>query len=328
MIKNMKKKYIVLSIVLLISLLLALFIGNNAIETGRILSALLGNGSEAENIIVFKIRIPRVIAAAACGAALSVSGYILQKNLDNRIASPGLLGINNGAGLFVLISALIFPYQSGLKCIMAFVGALVVTFAISLLSTGTGMSKTSVILSGVAVSAVCVSIVDLIISLKPETVADKVAFQLGGFSSVQINIVSFAVPVILIFLAVSCFTAPAMDILDLGDEVANGLGLNVRLYRFIHIICAAMLAGAAVSLCGLIGFVGLMVPNFIRLIWHGKSFGGIVLNILAGSSFLLLCDTLARTIVFPYELPCGLILSILGGPFLIILLIKKRKNLS
>ncbi|MBR5178476.1 MAG: iron ABC transporter permease [Lachnospiraceae bacterium] len=324
----MKKTVLILSIILIAALVLALFLGNDAIGTGRILEALLGRGSVSENIIVFKVRIPRIVAASFCGAALSVSGYILQKDLNNRIASPGLLGINNGAGLFVLISAVIFPYQSGVKCLMAFIGALLVTFIVSLLSKGTGMSKTSVILSGVAISAVCVSVIDLIISLKPETVADKVAFQLGGFANVQINAVKFAVPVIIISLLISLVTASAMDIMALGDEAAIGLGLNVRLYRTVHILCAALLAGAAVSLCGLLGFVGLMVPNFIRLIYRGNSLGGLVLNMLAGAAFLLVCDTLARLVAFPYEIPCGLILSILGGPFLIGILIRKRKRLG
>ncbi|MCR5725931.1 MAG: iron ABC transporter permease [Lachnospiraceae bacterium] len=322
------RKYVIATLILILVIVFALFSGNSAIGTGNIIEVLFGGGTESQRLIVFDIRIPRIASALFSGAALSVSGYILQNNLNNTIASPGLLGINNGAGLFVLISACIFPYQAELKCLMAFIGALTVTLLVSLLSNGTGMSKTSVILSGVAVSAVCVSIIDVIISLKPETVADKAAFQLGGFASVPISSVKLAVPVIVAALILSFIFSPAMDLMALGDETAAGLGLNIKLNRGILLFCASVMAGAAVSMCGLIGFVGLMVPNFVRLIYKGKARGGMILSTLIGAAFLLFCDTLSRLMVFPYELPCGLLLSILGAPFLIRILIKKRKRLG
>ncbi len=322
------RKYVIATLILILVIVFALFSGNSAIGTGNIIEVLFGGGTESQRLIVFDIRIPRIASALFSGAALSVSGYILQNNLNNTIASPGLLGINNGAGLFVLISACIFPYQAELKCLMAFIGALTVTLLVSLLSNGTGMSKTSVILSGVAVSSVCVSIIDVIISLKPETVADKAAFQLGGFASVPISSVKLAVPVIVAALILSFIFSPAMDLMALGDETAAGLGLNIKLNRGILLFCASVMAGAAVSMCGLIGFVGLMVPNFVRLIYKGKARGGMILSTLIGAAFLLFCDTLSRLLVFPYELPCGLLLSILGAPFLIRILIKKRKRLG
>ena len=306
----------------------ALFVGNSAIGTGDIWEVFWGRGTDAQKLIVFDIRIPRILAALFAGAALSVSGFILQNNLNNTIASPGLLGINNGAGLFVLISALVFPYQAGMKCLMAFIGALSVTILVAVLSSGAGMSKTSVILSGVAISAVCVSVIDVIISLKPETVADKAAFQLGGFAGVPVTAVKLAVPVIVVVLIVSFLAAPAMDIMALGDETASGVGLDVKLNRRILLFAASLLAGAAVSMSGLIGFVGLIVPNLVRLFYRGKARNGLILCIMIGSAFLLLCDTLAKILVFPYELPCGLLLSILGAPFLIRILIKKRKRLG
>ena len=158
--------------------------------------------------------------------------------------------------------------------------------------------------------------------------ADKAAFQLGGFASVPVTSLKLAVPVIIIVLAVSLTFSPAMDIMALGDETASGLGLDIKRNRSILLFAASVLAGAAVSMCGLIGFVGLIVPNVVRLFYKGKARGGVILCTLTGSSFLLLCDTLSRLLVFPYELPCGLLLSVLGAPFLIRLLIKKRKRLG
>lgn len=322
------RRYVTAGIVLILAAAAALLCGNSAIGAGNVLRTLAGNGTRAQQVIVFQVRLPRIAAALLSGAALSVSGYLLQNNLNNAVASPGLLGINNGAGLFVLISALVFPYQAGMKCVMAFAGALAVTLLVSLLSSGTGLSKTSVILSGVAVSAVCVAAADVIISVRPETVADKTAFQLGGFGDVSLTTVSIAAPVIVTMLALAFVLAGGMDLMALGDEVAQGLGVRVRMYRLIYLLCASLLAGAAVSMSGMIGFVGLMVPNLVRMVHHGKSRGGIALCMMVGSTFLLLCDTLARVIVFPYELPCGLLLSALGAPFLIWMLVRKRKRLG
>ena len=323
------RKFILPSVIIIISVFtFSLIAGNGAISTREALRVLGGGGSDIQRMIVFNIRLPRLIATAFTGAALAVSGYLLQNNLDNLIAAPGLLGINHGAGVFVLISAIIFPHQNDIKCVMAFVGALSVTLLVYIMTVATGMAKSSVILSGVAVTAVCSAITDMLISYWPEAVADKVAFSIGGFSSVPADIVWFAACVIALSLAVAVFAAPSLDIMALGDETASGLGLNVLLYRTVHIVCAALLAGAAVSMCGLIGFVGLMVPNVIRLLYSGNSRSNIVLNIIAGAAFLTACDTIARLPAYPYELPCGLILSIIGAPFLIRILFKRRKRLG
>ena len=322
------RKYMIPWVILITVSALALFAGNNAIGTSDILSVLTGHGTASQQLIIFQVRLPRILAAIFSGAALSVAGYLLQGCLDNRIVSPGILGINNGAGLFVLLSAWLFPFHTGAKCMMAFLGALLVTIFVSVLSVKTGMSKTSVVLSGVAISALCVSVIDLIISLKPETVADRAAFQIGGFATVQYKIVLFASPMILIGLILSLLTAPSMDILSLGDEMAHGLGLAVKRYRTILVISAAVLAGASICMGGLLGFVGLIIPNCVRMLNKGNSRQGMILCILYGAAFLLLCDTISRLIVFPYELPCGLVLSVIGAPYLIWILIKKRKRLG
>ncbi|MBP5609442.1 MAG: iron ABC transporter permease [Lachnospiraceae bacterium] len=322
------KKYILPTILLAGIIIFAVLAGNGAISTKDIITVINGGGSDAQRLILYKVRLPRIFAAAGCGAALSVAGFLLQGSLDNRIVSPGILGIYNGAGLFVLLSALLFPFNAGIKCLMAFAGALLVTVFVSILSVKTGMSKTSVVLSGVAVSAIITSVIDLIISIKPETVADKVAFQIGGFANTQYQIVMIAFPLIAAALLIAFVTAPSMDILKLGDEIAHGLGLGVKAYRCICVLIAAILAGTAISMGGLLGFVGLIIPNCVRMIHKEKSRGSMIFCILYGAAFLVLCDTLSRLIVFPYELPCGLLLSVVGAPFLIWILVKNKKRLG
>lgn len=326
--KKIIKWYILPLGILILSMVAALFVGSKSISVKDIITVLSGGGSAFQKVIIFQVRIPRIIAAASTGAALSVSGYLIQNNLNNTLASPGILGINNGAGLFVLLFACLFPYHYAGKCFAAFIGALLVTTAIYILASVTGMSKTSIVLSGVAFSALCLSVIDIIISLKPETVADRVAFQIGGFNALNINSVKFAVPFIIIILIASLIMAPSLDILMLGDDVAGGLGLNIKFYRAAHILFAALLSGAAVSMCGIIGFMGLIVPNVVRLFYRGNSRGGIFLCMVIGASFLTLCDLLGRSLVYPYELPCGLFLSLIGAPFLVWILIKKRKRLG
>lgn len=326
--KNNVRLIVFSFLILIITMVVTLFIGNGSVSGKDIVEVLLGKGTSAQNTIVFNLRIPRIIAAASTGAALSVSGFLLQNTLNNTLCSPGMLGINNGAGLGVLIFACLLPYHYGGKCIAAFIGALTVTGIIYFLSIGTGMSKTSIVLSGVAISALCLSFIDIIIALKPETVADRVAFQLGSFARLTVSSVQIGVILIIITLVVAIASAPSLDVIILGDDVATGLGVNIRLYRTLQIISASVLAGAAVSMCGIIGFMGLIVPNVIRLVYKGRSRGAIAMCISVGGIFLLICDTIGRTVVYPYELPCGLFLNIIGAPFLVWLLIKKRKRLG
>ena len=312
------RKYFFPVVILISLIMLALLAGNSAVRTKDFLGVLSGGGTDGQKMILYQVRLPRIAAAVFSGAGLSVSGFLLQ----------GSLGINNGAGLFVLLSACFFPFQAAMKCLMAFLGALLVTFMAYGLAAKTGMSKTSVVLAGVAVSALCASIIDIMISWRPEIVADKTAFQIGGFAAVSAMMVSFGAPVIAFGLLAAFVTAPSMDILRLGDETAHGLGLNTRRYRGLCVFCSALLAGAAISMGGLIGFVGLIVPNCVRSLWRGNARPAVFFCAVYGALLLLLCDTLSRMVVFPYELPCGLFVSMAGAPFLILTLIRKRKRLG
>ena len=282
----------------------------------------------AASLILFKIRIPRTIAALVCGAALSVSGLILQTTLNNTLASPGIIGINSGAGFFVLVTSLIFPFGAFARCLGAFAGSVLAVLIVYFISEKAGVSKTTLILAGVAVSSLMSAGIDVVITLHPEIVADKVAFNLGGFQNISINSLYFAIPVIVTGLAILIFLAGGIDLFTLGDEAAYGLGLNVRTCRIAAILISGILAGCAVSICGLLGFVGLLIPNFVRLTGKANTRSNIFMCIILGADFLLLCDLIARFLFYPYELPVGLFLSCLGSPFFIWMLIRKKKRLG
>lgn len=320
------------AVLLAVLFFLSIVAGTKALSTKDSLQALfslLGNSVSGNGkIILTKIRIPRAVAAFICGAGLSVSGLLLQSALNNTLASPGIMGINSGAGLFVLISALLFPFSSVARSVLAFSGALSAVLAVYFISRKAGVSKTTLILAGVAVSSLMSAGIDVIITLRPEIVADKVAFNLGGFQNLSIKALYNGLPVLVVGIILSFLLSGGIDLFELGDEAAFGLGLNVKFYRLSSIIISGILAGAAVSICGLLGFVGLIIPNLIRLLGKNKCRINIILCILWGGSFLLLCDLLARVLFFPYELPVGLFLSAVGAPFFIWMLITKRKKLA
>lgn len=316
-------------LVLVICFAMSVFAGNSAVSSGELLDALTAKGTNpSAALILFQVRIPRALAAVFCGAGLAAAGLLLQSGLGNALAAPGVMGVNAGAGLFVMLAGLIFPMSAAAREGMAFAGALISTMIVYLISKKAGLSRSTLILSGVAVSSLMTAGINAIITIRPEAVADKVAFNLGGLQNVSVSQLIFSVPVTLMGLAGGLLLSGGIDLFALGDETAHGLGLNVRRCRFLTIVCAAVLAAAAVSVCGLLGFVGLIIPNLIRMISPGSCRYQIAMCTLWGSAFLLLCDTLSRLLFFPYELPAGLLLSFLGAPFFIYMLTRRKRRLK
>lgn len=329
-----KRKFIIISGIFAFFILffLSVFLGTKAVSFGEgvkaLEMALRGENAGGAGVILLKLRLPRAVAAVFCGIALSVSGLLLQSALNNSLASPGIIGVNSGAGLFVLLFTLVLPFSFWGRSFGAMGGALIAVLFVYLISVKAGVSKTTLVLAGVAVSSLMTAGIDIVITLRPEIVTDKVAFNLGGFGNLNLTGVKIAVPVIVAGIIGAFVLAGGIDLFALGDEAAFGLGLNVKAYRLGAIIVSGVLAGAAVSVCGLLGFVGLIIPNIIRLFGKQKTKMSIILCMIFGSDFLLLCDLLARVLFFPYELPVGLFLSVLGAPFFIWMLISKKKKLA
>ena len=224
--------------------------------------------------------------------------------------------------------SLLVPFGAFARCLGAFTGAVLAVLIVYFISEKAGVSKTTLILAGVAVSSLMSAGIDVVITLHPEIVADKVAFNLGGFQNISISSLYFAIPVILAGLVILIFLAGGIDLFALGDETAYGLGLNVRACRIAAILISGILAGCAVSICGLLGFVGLIIPNFVRLAGKANTRSNIFMCIILGADFLMFCDLIARFLFYPYELPVGLFLSCLGSPFFIWMLIRKKKKLG
>ena len=276
--------------------------------------------------ILFYIRFPRTLAAILAGAALSVSGIVIQAVLQNPMAAPNLIGVNAGAGFFVILTMAMFHNLLVFLPISAFLGAMGAAFLIYAISSLTGANKMTITLIGIAIGSILTAGINTVKTLFPDSVYDVSGFLIGGLSSVHFKTVLFAGSMILPSLLIAFLFARKLDVLSLGEEVATGLGISVKSARLLWLTLAAILSGAAVSFAGLIGFVGLIVPHMMRKFAGNHHTFLIPISILGGSTFLLIADTLSRALFAPYELPVGILLSLVGGPFFIFLVLTERRN--
>lgn len=306
---------------------LSLLLGASGLPPGELLGALLSGdkASRAYRIVVY-VRLPRLIAACMAGASLAASGMLLQSVLRNPLASPGLIGVNAGAGLLALIAMVAWPHAIALVPVAAFLGALCAACAVYALAALVGASKNTLILSGVAVSSLLGAAMDALVTLTPDAVPGRSAFAIGGFTAATLPGLAWAAPFMLGGLLIALRHRRELSILSLGDEVAHGLGLNVARFRAQFLCAAALLAGAAVSVAGLVGFVGLIAPHACRALVGEDEKASLPLCIVFGAALCVACDLIARTAFAPFELPVGILLSGLGCPFFLYLLYRQRKG--
>jgi len=312
---------------LLVAVLLSLRFGSRNYSLSALMQALLGGdaGDPVRRILLYA-RLPRVLAACMAGSALAVAGALIQAVLNNPMASPNVIGVNAGAGFCGLLAAALLPMVPGAVPAAAFVGALCTTLLIYLLAERAGVSRTTLILAGIAVNSILNAGVQAVTLLFPDLAIGSDGFMMGGFSGVTLSRLGNATPYLLLGAALAAWLAPELNALQLGEESAGSLGLPVRRVRFLSILAAALLAGAAVSFAGLLGFVGLLVPHIARRLTGTDNRWLFPASALLGAALVLLCDTLARVIFAPFELPVGIVLSLLGGPFFLWLLLRQKRR--
>lgn len=314
--------FTVLAALFVLLSMLSILFGSTTVD---LLSMLKGDNDKAYRIIMH-IRLPRTVGAILSGCALAVSGVLIQAVLNNPIASPNIIGVNSGAGLAAVLLITAFPTLIPYIPAAAFLGALMSCFIIYLFSLKSGADKITIALVGIAVSSILSAGINLVKILFSDSVFDADLFLIGGLSGVTLK--KLILPAILIFFAVliSVILSRATDIITLGDETAQTLGINTKVFKFALLVIASVLAGSAVSFAGVIGFVGLLVPHIARKFVGTKHRLLIPAVSLMGSCLVLICDLFGRLIVAPYEVSVGIILAFLGGPFFIALIFSKRKN--
>ncbi len=308
----------------LLCALLSMCLGAAALSPREIVSALFGDGTGTAAQIVRYARLPRTCACLLAGAALAVSGAVIQSVLGNPLAAPNIIGVSSGAGLAVALFGALAPTMTAVTPIAAFAGALFGVLLVLFIAEKTGASRLTLVLAGVAVSNIFSAGIDAVVILVPDSLAGYSDFRIGGLSNLSMNRIVPAFWVILAAMLLILSLAGELDVLMLGLDTAQSLGLRAKPLRLILLALAAALAGAAVSFSGLISFVGLIVPHIMRRLIGEVSRPLLCACALGGAAALTLCDLLARLLFAPYELPVGIVLSVAGGPFFIWLLIRQR----
>ena len=312
---------------MVISVILGIFIGSTKLDISELISAISNGDLQNSDLrILLYVRIPRVTASLFCGMALAVSGAVLQGVLANKLASSNVIGVNAGAGLAVTFCSVCGVIGGWKLSFFSFVGAFVTVMIVSLAAKKWGASRGTVILLGVALNAFIGAISDTVITFAPEISIISNDFKIGDFSAVTYAKIIPAAVIIIISVFVLQTLSNELDVLTLGDDNAKGLGLNTSVMRVVFLLLCALLSGAAVSICGLLSFVGLLVPHAVRRIASTQSKHLVLLSAILGAGFVTICDTLARVMFSPYELPVGIIMAFLGAPFFIFILIKSKEG--
>lgn len=282
-----------------------------------------GDRSSPEARILWYVRLPRVCASLLCGGALAVSGAVIQGVLANRLASPSIIGVNSGAGLAVTLcvaSGIVGGWRISLAALL---GAFLAVLLVSMGAKKWGASRGTVLLMGVALNALLGAFSDAVITFFPEIAVMSNDFRVGDFSAVTYTRLIPAAILILVGMGILLTLQNELEVLTLGEENARGLGMNTGAMRILLLLLAALLAGAAVSLAGLLSFVGLLVPHAVRRLSGGDRHL-LPLCALLGAGFVTLCDTLARWAFAPYEIPVGIVMAFLGAPFFLFILVKGK----
>ncbi len=314
---------------LILAFLFGILVGGTRLSLTALGKALVSGNTASPDLRIFLyVRLSRTIGAILAGGALALSGAVIQGVLGNRLASPSVIGVNAGAGLAVTVAAA-FGIMGGLSLsLFAFLGAFGAVLLVSLGARKWGAAPGTVILMGVALSALFGAASDTVITFVPDLVGLRGAFRIGDFSAVNYAKLLPAAAVILPSAVALLFLSRTLDVLSLGEENARGLGVNTRVARPLLLLLAAALAGAAVSYAGLLSFVGLLVPHAVRRFSGGASRRLLPLSFLYGGAFVCIADTLSRTLFAPYEIPVGIPIAFLGAPFFLFVLIRRKGGAS
>lgn len=305
----------------LVALVLSMAFGSADITIAKIWHTLWSPTlRDTQDMVIWNIRFPRNIVAALVGANLAVAGAILQAVMKNPLADPQIVGVSSGAGLAGVIILILFPSWEYLVPMVAFVGALAAALMVYALAWRNGIRPTRIILAGVAVAAFLGSGISALLVFYGDRVQGALLWMVGGLSARSWPQVYVLAPYTVVGLILAFLGSRRLTILSLGDETAKGLGLPVEQTRFMMTAVAAFLAASAVSVAGLIGFVGLVIPHIARMIIGTEYRFLLPGSACLGAAVLVVSDTLGRVLFSPVEVPVGIIMAFFGAPFFLWLL--------
>ncbi|MFQ5031970.1 iron ABC transporter permease [Clostridioides difficile] len=321
----------ILMVLIFITFLLSLNMGSFSIEPMDVIKTFLGQGQRNHEIAIFKLRLPRIVIALLVGSALSTAGVILQGVTKNDLADSGILGINSGAALFVvvyiyLMNGNVYEGMSNLTVftmpIVALVGALFGAFLIYSLAWKGGINSSRLLLIGIGVNIAFTSILTIFqLKFTTQEFNRVMAWTSGSIWGISWKYVIAVLPFIVIFMGITIYKSKYIDVLNLGDEVSISLGVDVEKQRRRLIIYAVILSGVSTAVAGSISFLGLIAPHIGRKIIGPKHKRLIPVSALIGTLLLLIADTISRNLLAPIEIPVGIVVSIIGVPYFIYLML-------
>ena len=313
----------------LLTAVLGLAFGSTRLTFAQVLSGLFSRDITAVEVqILWVVRLPHVAACLVAGAGLALSGLLLQTAANNPLAGPNIIGVNAGAGLAMALTMCLAPMAYRLVPLAAFGGALLCTALILLVADRAGGSRVTIVLAGVAVSTLLSAGISLLKLVFPDLALSYHYFSVGGVSGVTLAQLALPAAMILLCLLAAMALSPRLNLLYLGDPLAQSLGVRVKVLRFLTLLLASASAGAAVSFAGLLGFVGLMVPHMARRIIRSGDLRKLIpTSAMLGGSLVVLADLLGRVLFAPSEVPAGIITAFIGAPFFFVLLLQRRDRL-
>jgi iron complex transport system permease protein len=331
----------ILLFLLIISIIGATFLGayqTSFAEVGQAMVNFLNGKNNAITYLIFHIRLPRILLAGLVGGGLAVAGAAIQGLFRNPLAEPSLIGITSGAMLFAVSSIVLMGsflatfsaiFQQATVSIFAFIGGLLTTYLVYFLSSKHGRTNVmTMLLAGIAITAFAAAITGIFIFLSDDQQLRDITFwSLGSVSSASWIQLGITAPIVLIGTFLLNTHAKSLNAILLGEKEATYLGIKVEKVKSQIILITALIVGVSIAMTGIIGFVGLIIPHFLRLIF-GTDYRFLLKgSALLGAIFLIIADTLARTIIAPAELPIGILTALVGAPFFLWLLLQmQRKN--
>ena len=324
--KKRRWTFLTLIVLLIAASVASLMIGPVRFSLAEIWHGLTVADHSLERRIIWELRFPRVLVGVLVGACLAVAGAILQAIMRNPLADPGIIGVSSGAGIAAIAIMIIFPAYITLLPLAAFLGALMTALLIYFLAWKGGATPVKIVLVGVAVNAIVGAGTNALMLLYSDRVQAALPWLSGGLAGVGWSHVQMIVYYAVGAIMISMFSVKYIRMLRLGDDVAKLLGQRVEVVRFFLIVLSALLAGIAVSVSGLIGFVGLVIPHILRLIIGSDDRFLVPASAIGGAFIVVFADMIARTVFDPIELPVGILLAFLCGPFFLYLIQRNRKG--
>jgi len=316
---------IITFILVTVAALTAIGLGSIKISIPNILTTIFGSATQASySTIIWDIRLPRVLLALIVGANMAISGALLQAVMGNPLADPGLTGVTGGAAACVLIIMLANPEYTSLIPVAAFAGGLVsAAIVYSLAWRRTGITPITIILSGVAVNALCGGVIGFLSIMYSDRLPSAVQWLNGSLAAKGNNSLYLIYPYAIVGWILSIFAIRKANIIRLGDQVAVNLGENVNRIRILLSILAVFLTAISVAAIGMIGFVGLVVPHMARILVGSDFKVMLPMSTALGALVLLIADTGGRTLFAPLDIPAGILMAVIGAPYFLYLMRRK-----